>query len=177
MKNSMNVLFLDIDGVLNGYATKDRIGRIPGISSEKVALLAEIVNLLDCEIVLSSSWKAYWSKDLLYDGVDNWLGCSPKRYGRYINFKLAEHGLMVFDKTIDVNWSDRALEIKHYLSTRDVDDYIILDDEDFAWRRHGLADKWLSTAEDEAEWYLRYPGLLPKHIDEVKERWLNGSNA
>ena len=57
----MNVIFLDIDYVLNGKSTTDHIGRIRGIDDEKVALLKELVDYSNAIIVLSSSWKEYWS--------------------------------------------------------------------------------------------------------------------
>lgn len=46
----MNILFLDIDGVLNPCDGS-------GLNTDKVALLKEISDATDCRIVLSSSWR------------------------------------------------------------------------------------------------------------------------
>jgi hypothetical protein len=46
----MNILFLDIDGVLNPCDGS-------GLNTDKVALLKEICDATDCRIVLSSSWR------------------------------------------------------------------------------------------------------------------------
>jgi len=46
----MNILFLDIDGVLNCCDGS-------GLNTDKAALLKEISDATDCRIVLSSSWR------------------------------------------------------------------------------------------------------------------------
>ena len=46
----MNILFLDIDGVLNPCDGS-------GLNTDKVALLKEISDATDCRIVLSSTWR------------------------------------------------------------------------------------------------------------------------
>lgn len=46
----MNILFLDIDGVLNACDGS-------GLNTDKVALLKTISDATDCRIVLSSSWR------------------------------------------------------------------------------------------------------------------------
>jgi len=46
----MNILFLDIDGVLNACDGS-------GLNTDKVALLKEISDATDCRIVLSSTWR------------------------------------------------------------------------------------------------------------------------
>lgn len=46
----MNILFLDIDGVLNRCDGS-------GLNTDKVALLKEISDATNCRIVLSSSWR------------------------------------------------------------------------------------------------------------------------
>lgn len=53
----MNVLFLDIDGVVNCKTTQQRYGPFVGIDPQKVAIVNNIVNETGCVIVLSSSWR------------------------------------------------------------------------------------------------------------------------
>lgn len=82
MGKKHKILFLDIDGVLNGYsllglmgwniASKLKIGnwykkntRKPyfGVHKEKVRRLSKIVKATDCKIVISSSWRfGLWGK-------------------------------------------------------------------------------------------------------------------
>ena len=161
------VIFLDIDGVLNSYGCEDRIGSIVGVEDEKIGYLKEIADYLDAEIVLSSSWRQYWKKELLTDGVNNWKGRSPFRYGRYLNIKLAKHGLKITDKTETLHWRNRALEILAYLNSHpDIDRFVILDDEDFFWEKHGLTKHWVSTF----RWnmFCFDEGLTPDIVEYIK---------
>ena len=161
------VIFLDIDGVLNSYGCEDKIGHIIGVEDEKIGYLKEIVDFLDAEIVLSSSWRAYWKKELLSDGVRSWKGNTPFRYGRYLNLKLEKYGLKISDKTIDLHWRNRALEILNYLENNpDIDRFIILDDEDFFWSRYQLDKHWVSTF----RWNMVMfdEGLTPDIVEYIK---------
>ena len=169
MKSS--VIFLDIDGVLNDYKTKDRIGRIIGVNDDLIIYLKQIVDLLDADIVLSSSWREYCDKSLISDGVDNWLGCSKKRYGRYLNIRLGKFGLKIADKTEEFpRWVDRGPEILNYLDKHpEIEYFVILDDEDFRWRRYGLEGHWINTVEDTGEWYFRNDGLKSEHVDYIRD--------
>lgn len=162
----MNVIFLDIDYVLNGESTTDHIGRIRGIDDEKVALLKELVDYSNAILVLSSSWKKYWSKDLINDGK-SLRGNTTKRYGRYINHKLAKYNLKIEDKVEDIYWRDRALEIRQWLETHpEVKNFVILDDVDFRWRRYGLDSHWVDTYEKDDIYWIE--GLTPYHIEKAK---------
>ena len=53
----MNVIFLDVDGVLNNAYTTDRIKGYIGIDDNKVRLLKQIVDYFDAKIILSSTWR------------------------------------------------------------------------------------------------------------------------
>ena len=85
------VIFLDVDGVLNGKKTKARCQGYIGIDSKKVKLLAKLVNETGAIIILSSSWKHYWDKNPEY--------CD--KFGTYLNKKLLQENLTIFDKTYD----------------------------------------------------------------------------
>ena len=163
----MNVIFLDIDYVLNGKSTTDHIGCIRGIDDEKVALLKELVDYSNAIIVLSSSWKEYWSKNLLHDGK-SCRGNTPKRYGRYINHKLAKYGLIITDKVPNIYWRDRSTEIILWLHDHpEIKNFVILDDIDFNWERKNLDTHWVNTYEkDGCDWA---EGLTPYHIKKAKE--------
>lgn len=52
-----NIVFLDVDGVLNCMGTTDMIKDYIGIDDTRVTILKEIVDIMDARIVLISSWK------------------------------------------------------------------------------------------------------------------------
>ena len=161
------VIFLDVDGVLNSYGCPDRIGHIIGVEDEKVSYLKEIANYLNADIVLSSTWRKYWNKELLTDGRKTCKGRSPYRYGRYLNFKLQKYGLVIADKTEDIHWRYRATEIAAYLKKHpDIDRFIILDDEDFYWDRAGIGKHWVNTYRWDAIGFEE--GLTQDIVDYIK---------
>ena len=60
-----NIIFLDVDGVLNFVTCKDRSpGGYTGIADSRVKILAEIVKENDADIILTSTWKRNWMKHL-----------------------------------------------------------------------------------------------------------------
>ena len=71
-----NVIFLDIDGVLNSEDSTDKIGSVKGISDKHIKILKDIVDIFDADLILTSSWKVYWDRELIKDGIDNWRGSS-----------------------------------------------------------------------------------------------------
>ena len=147
MKES--IVFLDIDGVLNCRGTKDRIGQITGIEGDKIGLLKEIVDILDADIILTSTWREFWNENLSKDGITNWKGNTRKRYGRYLNLRFADYGLTIAGKTIDIHWSRRSGEVLEWLGRHPgVRRFAIIDDEDFRWDEYGLGRHWVSTMEE-----------------------------
>ncbi len=116
-----NVIFLDVDGVLNCYDTKERIGCFIGIDDEKVAVLAEIVRITKADIVLSSSWKKTWFKEKK-EGQDS--------LGNYLDAKLERAGLKIVDKTDD-NGVNRGFGIRRWLDYHEHGRWIVIDDEVF----------------------------------------------
>lgn len=117
----MNVIFLDIDGVLNCERTKERCRGMVGINPGKVELLKQTVDAVDASLVLVSSWKMFWepqNKDL------------QDPLGDYIDESLGAFGLSVIDKTEDYGYN-RGEGIIDYLSEHNVDKWVILDDDVF----------------------------------------------
>jgi len=73
----MNILFLDIDGVLNRCDGS-------GLNTDKVALLKEISDATDCRIVLSSSWRLNERQmgrvlTMLRDNGIRWIDNTPDK--------------------------------------------------------------------------------------------------
>lgn len=123
----MKIIFLDIDGVLNSSDYRKQLGIqyfSDIIDRRKMPLLKKIVEETEAQIVLSTSWRKFWSEgEPQLDPV-----------GQYINDVFAEYGLSVFDKTPVMEESGRNAEIKAWLNGKwHVDGYVILDDKDFGW--------------------------------------------
>lgn len=128
----MNIIFLDIDGVLNyqkyfkgqkdlrinyskllnykNYQTKVLI-QLLDIVPNKLYLLKEIINNTNSKVVISSSWRNL----KIYPLIEEYL----------INMGIPIIGITPY---ID---SKRGLEIKTYLKENLVDNYIIIDDDIF----------------------------------------------
>lgn len=117
----MKVIFLDIDGVLNYVCAEAREpGGCIGIADEPLAVLADLVQRTNAEIVLISSWKTRWE-----------MGEQCHRMGQYLNERLASVGLSIIDKTID-NHDDRGHGIAKWLDAHpEVESWLVLDDDIF----------------------------------------------
>ena len=128
----MNIIFLDIDGVLNAEDdfgpgnNNPHIGHNRGISTSKVKLLKEIVDSSNASIVLVSSWKRRYIK---------YLNNKEDEVGEYLFNILNEVGLSIYDTTSRYDYDDgksRGVEIALWLidHKNGVDKYIVLDDDE-----------------------------------------------
>lgn len=125
MDNKINILFLDIDGVLNSVSY-DRI-RTPdqgNIDETRLPLIKQIILETSARIILSSSWRKHWERaPSLCDDI-----------GRELNHLFARYGLSIYDKTPCLPSEDRAEEIRAWLADHpEVKAYAILDDISFGW--------------------------------------------
>jgi len=82
----MNIIFLDIDGVLNNQSTRERLrgGSIYALDPELVKIFANVLLNTAAKVVLSSSWRlsSDWKKDLIDAGLpqtiaDRIIGITP----------------------------------------------------------------------------------------------------
>ena len=107
----MKVIFLDIDGVLNTNSDRE-------ISNDKLKLLSELVSKTGADVVLSSSWRYGWNQP-----EKNQPGT------RFYNLKqlLKDNGIVIKD-TIGLDLT-KSIQIKNYLSTNVINNYVVLDDE------------------------------------------------
>lgn len=144
----MNVIFLDIDGVLNSpnYATryknmktkKERTYK--NIDDSALKYLQKLQNKYDAKIVLTSTWRK-WRNLISIDKFKESIKENPiteterKEYGgnatlRTLYEKLeSEYGLALDDATIDLQ--NRMLEIQLYLLLhKEIEKFVILDDDD-----------------------------------------------
>ena len=125
----MKVIFLDIDGVLNTSKTymdiskeyretgKERLE----IDLKRGAFLKEIVERTNAVIVLSSSWRLLGS---MQNGV---FTSKNKRVLELIKI-FQEYNLQIYDITPYLN-GNRELEIKTWLKDKDIESFIIIDDD------------------------------------------------
>lgn len=125
----MKVIFLDIDGVVNCWNTKERApSKVIGVEQRLIAYIKEIVDATGAKIVLSSTWRKDWAFDLM-NGKD-WY---------YLRDEFAKQGLYFLDYTPSRRDSHRGEEIKEWLVSTgyDVTSYVIIDDEMFdIWDLH-----------------------------------------
>lgn len=168
----MNIIFLDIDGVLNSMAyfaqNKGKGRRHSDISDYHLKMLAEIYHTCNAKIVLSSSWRE----------IDNPTNPGVYWLWEYLVDKLAEYGMEIMDKTPLLPDMNRPLEIKTWLDQQPNKKsirFVSLDD-DFSKERYdeyGIGDCLIKTSfycDDVSE-----GGLQREHVDKAIEL-LRGKN-
>lgn len=152
----MKIVFLDIDGVLNSNAFWDKCcanGNIDEeIDDEAVLRLKIIVEKTNALIVLSSSWRELNSNNELR---------------HYLNTKLAQHGLTIYDQTPKIDFN-RPLEIKTWIMNHpelNIDGFVSLDDDydEKDYLSVGLGGKTIHTSFYDPD----CGGLQDIHIEEA----------
>lgn len=118
----MKVIFLDVDGVLNGFSTTKET--TPAgylfVEDKLVARLQKIIESTGAQVVLSSSWrleaKEFTGKEV--DGEDLTL----------LKEKLDEFGISIIGMTCN-RGAYRGWQIRRYLKEHpEIDKWIVLDD-------------------------------------------------
>lgn len=123
-----NIIFLDIDGVLNSMPYFDKQNHSPPdgkhheIRDYHLQQLSQIVHTCNAQIVLSSTWREL--DDILDD---------PSAYSmrQYLTEALADYDMYIFDKTPIIHFN-RPLEIATWLRAQPDKDtlcFISLDDD------------------------------------------------
>ena len=139
----MKIIFLDIDGVLNGYTRFTRIWMniasilhlskfihryydIFGVHKKYVRILSKIVHGSGAKVVVSSSWRGDW---MLSDHLPNWeRKASFKKWMKYYNIEVIDITPKIYLEKGD----SRPLEIIQWLEDHediDIESYCIIDDE------------------------------------------------
>ena len=168
----MNTLFLDVDGILtySDYENKETAN----IDVEKVKILKEICDKGNAKVVISSSWRG-------------WETYTPKIYHTLISI-LKKYDIDVLGDTPHIetefesevsqtialttledlpylkvkHGTGRAAEIQKWISEHDVDDFVILDDEDFDWSDYEYDKHWVQPS-----WFDG--GLQREHVNKAIE--------
>lgn len=163
----MNIVFLDVDGELT-YSDYENY-ETANIDVNKVKLLKEICDKSNAKVVISSSWRGSESH-------------TPKIY--YILREiLKNNGICVvgdtphlsteFEDTTERNdgthhlkikfGTGRAAEIQKWIEEHDVNNFVILDDEDFNWSDYGYENNWIQPT------WIGNGGLKKEHVDKAIE--------
>lgn len=154
----MKIIFLDIDGVLNCQSSKSSCYGIMGIDDDKVIRLRKIVECTGAKIVLISTWKTNWQK--VYKDEQGYMA-------DYLDRKLKRQRLAIMDKTDDYI-AMRGEGIVRWLESRNVESFVILDDEEFDYEKVGIADRLIKT-----NFYNDSGGLQEEHMQPAINK-LNG---
>ena len=172
----MKVIFLDFDGVLNGYDKRteniykvlkilhlyeffNKHYDIFGIRIFKVFLLKILCLKTDSYVVLSSSWRNAYFMD--YKEV----GDRGKKLQRIFKF----FRIPVIGKTRHLDGSYRGKEILDYLLLHpEVKKFVILDDENFDIKKLFPKELVLTSTNGElTSTYIDKTGLKIKHIKQA----------
>lgn len=137
----IDVLFLDIDGVLNSEdyfhsIPEDQLRDIP-LDRRCVACVAHIVEETGAVIVLTSSWRGGWDKDPEKNRLE----------GQVIDKVFAEYGISIYDKTPVNSRGRRPAEIREWMDAcgENIRRYVIIDDYDFEWKKNKMRKHWVQT--------------------------------
>ena len=137
----MKIIFLDCDGELtySDYENEETAN----IDIEKVKLLKEICDKTDAKVIISSSWRGsdsytpriyYILIDILTSNGIEVLGDTPHIKTEFegdVSQNIAETTLEDLSYLKIKYGTGRAAEIKKWIGEHDVDNFVILDDEDF----------------------------------------------
>ena len=159
----MNVIFLDVDGVLNSYPYMENTKGLDYINKDNLKILKKIYNLSNFKIVLSSTWRILdINRDMERDMYNHLLE------------NLKSQNIEIIDKTPVLGFN-RPLEIRTWLDNNDVQQFLILDD-DFDvedYKEYNLENNLIQT------YYfvnnLEDGGLQEKHLILAKEILKNNS--
>lgn len=112
----MNIIFFDIDGVLNSYNTS------MGIDEKTLDRLINLAKSTNSKLVMSSSWKDVLIHPEIYSEPDR----------KFVENLIDDLGDLFIGHTPDVDEDNRELEIQGWLEEHpEVDNFVILDDQPF----------------------------------------------
>lgn len=139
----MKIVYLDIDGVLNCDSSPIYIYDVyVGIDEDKLQQLKRIIDETNAEIILTSTWKTRWFKDLLdKDFQDD--------FGNEIDKRFSAVGLSILNRTWENDLYYRGHGIKSSVQKYKPEAWVVLDDEYFPDFKECDIDKHLVKT----DWY------------------------
>lgn len=164
-----NILFLDIDGVLNTRNTFYRRNKfyknnkivLPKIDEFRVELLSRIIKETNSSIVISSSWRNGLEKK-----DDTIIPCNEDCHDLILILK--KYDLVIDDITPFDQNRIRQNEIREYLNNHNVKKFVIIDDEDadlFEYK-----DELVKIKCDWQSFDINSNGLNESYVEIIKEK-------
>ncbi|WP_285945778.1 HAD domain-containing protein [Thomasclavelia cocleata] len=162
----MKIIFLDVDGELtySNYRNEETAN----IDIEKVKLLKEICDKTNAKVVISSSWKGsedytpkiyYVLREILSKNHIEVLGDTPHLKTEIIG-DIPETINLGEDLNIKCKYgTGRAAEIQKWINEHGVENFVILDDEDWQWSDYGYENNWIQPT------WFGDGGLKREHVD------------
>lgn len=145
-----NIVFLDIDGVLNFRNSKTCTpSGFIGIEKENTKRLAKLIRNNDAVCVLSSSWRNFWKRDSICERDEMPIqGFDARRENIYLIKKLAEEDIFIADRIEKNSFgrTNRGRLIRTWLDAHPHKNFVILDDERFDFEEEGLLPYWVKTS-------------------------------
>ena len=141
----MKIVFLDIDGVLVPIDSK-----IAKIKENKIVLLKKLLDETDAKVVLSSTWRVLFLPQNRDEELYEYLIKLLNKYNIEIyditpikHMKTMKKKVLTRDGKILINYvfdpyTTRVGEINEWLSDKDIESFVILDDEDFNYEFFSL---------------------------------------
>lgn len=166
----MKIIFLDVDGELtySNYRNEETAN----IDIEKVKLLKEICDKTNAKVVISSSWKGsedytpkiyYVLREILSKNHIEVLGDTPHLKTEIIG-DIPETINLEERLNIKCKYgTGRAAEIQKWINEHDVENFVILDDEDWQWSDYGYENNWIQPT------WFGDGGLKREHVDKAIE--------
>ena len=151
----MKAIFLDVDGILNNQYSCSSCQGYKGIDDDKLIRLKKIVDDTGAVIVISSTWRLGYNND----------GHYLDAFWKYLEEKLKEQELSIYDVTPNIARKHRGEEILRWLVDHpEVDKYVILDDDDYDFWQIGpeITDYLVQT-----DFYAKDGGLQDKHVEKA----------
>lgn len=125
MDDSINVIFLDIDGVLNTTGDKELIENT--FELNKLNNLIKLVKSTDSYIIIISDRRIYESERIMINKV----------FGNY-HVKV---DYLSYERT----HKNRSDEIIYFINNNDISNYVILDDNDLGYSNSILINHFINT--------------------------------
>lgn len=162
----MKIIFLDVDGELtySNYRNEETAN----IDIEKLKLLKEICDKTNAKVVISSSWKGsedytpkiyYVLREILSKNHIEVLGDTPHLKTEIIG-DIPETINLGEDLNIKCKYgTGRAAEIQKWINEHGVENFVILDDEDWQWSDYGYENNWIQPT------WFGDGGLKREHVD------------
>ena len=166
----MNIIFLDVDGVIaySSYTNKNTAN----IDVDKVKMLKEICDKTNASVVISSSWKGndvetpyiyYTLLDVLENNGIKVLGKTPyieTEFEGDVPDSICITNLENLPYFKSKHGTGRAAEVEAWIKEHEVSNFVIIDDEDFDWAVYGYDKHWIAPS-----WFEC--GIKQEHVDKA----------